>query len=84
MNDAPKVPPPTLSIDTLKSVSYDPSTGALQLVFPQAMSAEVAMTMDISIHLEAKATETLLSAIRHIEKELGGPIEVPKIKRSVQ
>jgi len=82
MSDDEETALPIISIDSLKSASYEPSTGRLILDFPYPMSGVVGMSMDVSIHLEAMATETLLNAIRHVEKSLGGPIEVPKTKRS--
>lgn len=84
MSDEKKSPGPVIPIDSLSSVSYDPSTGALLLVYPQPIAVELGMTMEISVCLGARATEMLLSSIRAIETKLGGPIEVPENKHFLQ
>ncbi len=76
--------PSVIPIEIISKVSYDPDTGRLQLVYPHPVPAELGITLEISVVLEAKATAMLLSSIREIETKLGGKIVVPENKHFLQ
>lgn len=84
MSDEKKINPAVMPIEIISKISYDPDTGRLLMVCPHPVPAELGITLEISVVLEAKATEMLLSSIREIETKLGGKIEVPKNKHFLQ
>ncbi|WP_145603561.1 hypothetical protein [Yersinia intermedia] len=71
MSDEKKINPAVIPIEIISKVSYDPDTGRLLLAHPPPDPAELDVTLEMSVVLEAKTIEMLLSSIREIEKKLG-------------
>lgn len=65
------------------SINYDPTTGELIVRFVQPHPAREG-GIPIAVCFEPPATKELLSAIRQLEKAMGGEIEVPGSKHYVQ